>query len=138
MLDYSQVRDEAARQARKAKREGKRPLHIRGFDPAHPLEFCKRIPFLGDYVPEGWEVADGIQDLFVDSTGLGGEGEPALSVRRFAERLEAFRKSGDPYGFGISEAGEFQVYIRVYRPDRRDFTHTGALTNEDLARVRAK
>lgn len=136
MLDYSTIQNEAEKAARRARRAGKRPLSIREFSPDRTREFCARIPFLGAYIPEGWERAEGIEDLFVDSSGFGAENEPALSLGQFAKRLESFRQSGDNYGFGIFEAGEFQVYVRVYRPDSRDFTHSGALREDELARIR--
>lgn len=138
MLDYSQIRDASEKAGRKAKRAGTKPLSIRQYTGENFKQFCKKIPFLGDYTPQGWDTIDAIQDIFVDSSGLGGDNEPAISLAQFKRKLDNFKLSGDNYGFGVSEAGEFQVYIRVYRPDRRDFTHTGALTDEELNRLGSK
>lgn len=138
MMDYSQISDIVRQQTRKAKKAGRKPASIREYTGENYRAFIRRIPFLGDYVPTGWEVATEIESLFVDKTGLGGSDEPALNLDQFKRKLDNFKLSGDNFGFGIIEEGEFQVYIQVYRPDRRDFTHTGALTNEELNRVRSK
>ena len=138
MLDFSAIVEIRKEAAETAESEGLTPLSILGFDPASPLEFIRRIPFLGDYIPQGWEHAKNIPDLFVDSTGLGGAGEPALSIKEFTGRLLDFWKSGENWGFGIFESGEFQVYIRVYKPDSRDFTHSGSLTSQDLGKLTAR
>lgn len=135
MLSYSyikQIADEAADEAREL---CKVPYSIRQYSGSTET-FCRHIPFLGDYVPEGWERVPGIEPIFVDSSGFGSSGEPALSLEEFGKRLAAFKKSGDNYGFGIIEAGQFQVYIAVYRPDSRDFTHSGALTRADFCHLR--
>ena len=75
------------------------------------------FPFLGDYVPEGWELVD---QFFVDATGLGQDWEPALSVRQFRELLkekikESREKLGHNPGWAIVEAGQFQVYVGQYQ-----------------------
>jgi hypothetical protein len=69
-----------------------------------------QFPFLGDYVPKGWELTD---TLFVDSSGFGRPGEPALTQFQFYTRL----KPG--YGYAITEAGQFQVYIGEFRKPAR-------------------
>lgn len=114
MLAYTTVREIAREAAQTAEESGAQPLSIVGFDPETPDGFVRRIPFLGDYCPDGWQPAQDIDDLFVDSTGLGSENEPALSVGQFIRELEKYHRSGINYGFGLSEAGQFQVYVRVY------------------------
>ena len=82
-------------------KEGKVPTPIEG------------IPFLGDYVPPGWEEVpfdDPAQPrLFVDTSGFGGDGEPALTQDQFFKRLEA------GYGYAIVEAGQFQAYVARFK-----------------------
>jgi hypothetical protein len=131
MLSAYALQDIVNTATRKAKSAGRAPLSIKEFDSKDPYLFIKRIPFLGTYVRTGWEAADSIDDLFVDKTGWDNSG-PALSIPAFIQRLNAFALSGDNYGFGIVEEGEFQLYIRVYRPDSRDFTHSGNLTEKEL------
>lgn len=135
MLDYSQVREIADQQTRKARHLHKRPKTIRKYTGQNFREFIRTIPFLGDYVAEGWERDEKIEPLFVDKSGYGADDEPALSLNQFKRKLDSFLASGDNFGFGIIEEGEFQIYIAVYRPDHRDFTHTGSLTNDELNRI---
>lgn len=63
------------------------------------------FPKLGDYVPAGWERVD---EFFVDSSGWGSEGEPALTVEQFKDKLVAGR------GYAITSEGQFQVYVGEY------------------------
>jgi len=95
------------------------------------------FPFLGDYVPEGWELCENIEPLFVDATGsnLDEAGGPALSLNDFARKVEQFVKAHDHYALAVLEQGPFQVVVGIYRPDRRDFTHSGKLTEKELRQV---
>ena len=136
MLSYSSIREAAQEAAQEAQEAGKLPASMREFTSRDPLQFIRTIPFLGDYVPEGWEVAG--ESYMVDSSGLGSEGEPALTIGKFARRLETLKKSGENYGLAIVEAGQFQVVIQEYKPDSRDFTHTGKLTESDFALLPSK
>lgn len=71
------------------------------------------FPFLGDYVPEGWTLTE---RHFVDSSGFGQPGEPALTVDQFIDLIEE-RREGT--GWGIVESGPFQVYIgEFHRKDK--------------------
>jgi hypothetical protein len=67
-----------------------------------------RIPNIGDYRPDGWKLMDG---LFVDSTGVGLEGKPALTFEEFAE--QASNHPDD--GHALIEVGQFQVLIGRFR-----------------------
>lgn len=60
---------------------------------------------LGCYKPEGWELRE---KLFVDSSGWGAEGEPALTIKQFLSRVKA------GLGYAICQAGQFQVYVNVF------------------------
>lgn len=64
------------------------------------------FPFLGDYVPENYELEE---EVFVDSSGWGSPGEPAMTIPEFLDTLRSDRS------YAITEAGQFQVYIGVYR-----------------------
>lgn len=64
-----------------------------------------RCPKLGDYIPKGWNV---VGEYFVDSSGFGAEGEPALTVRQFVGKVKA------GLGYAISDEGQFQVYVREF------------------------
>ena len=64
------------------------------------------FPMIGDHVPEGWE-ADG-EALFVDTSGLGGSGEPALSMSELFDKLEVGR------GYAFTQQGQFQAYLQKF------------------------
>lgn len=65
----------------------------------------RRIPNLGDWTPDGWTE---VERYFVDKSGFGRDGEPALTAQKFAKRI----KPG--LGFGIVEEGQFQIYIAAF------------------------
>ena len=64
-----------------------------------------KCPMLGDVIPSGWQVSE---VYFVDSSGFGAEAESALTAGQFLGKIKA------GHGYGILEAGQFQVYIREY------------------------
>lgn len=139
MLSYSYIQEYAREQGEIAKAEGRTPLPVeQAIAVYESTGHFTGLPFLGEYVPEGRVRCDNIEPLFVDTTGHGSDDEPALTITAFLKKLRSFAKSRDHYAVGIIEAGEFQVVIALYRPDPRDFTHTGSLTNADLRRVRGK
>jgi hypothetical protein len=85
----------------------------------------ERIPLLGKTTPRGYErvsvrhefgedfgigTADGAY-LLVDSSGWGTPRE--LAMTQF--ELWEFVKDHPGYGYGIAEAGQFQVVLGVYR-----------------------
>lgn len=118
-MSYSYMRqlaDEAATKARKSKRE---PKTFVGLGEDAIRSEIRHVPFLGSYTPKGWTRVDvegprrmGCEEgyLFVDSSGVGGTSEPALSVGEFVDFIYANKE----YGFGIAEAGQFQVVIACY------------------------
>ena len=66
-----------------------------------------KMPFMGYYLPKGFEVTD--NKYFVDNSGFGSDGELALTASQFLSKV----KQGLAYG--IYEAGQFQVYIQEYK-----------------------
>jgi hypothetical protein len=93
------------------------PIHENEIETYPPFPF----PILGDYRPKGWEL---VEELFCDSSGWGGSGEPALSVPQLKRKLiELQRANNATYGYGVTEAGEFQLYLGVFkrRKYRKDF-----------------
>ena len=93
------MNDEATREARREKASPY--IAVQDGD-----EGIKKAPRLGYFVPSGWEF---VQEFFVDSSGFGAKGEPALT---FGELLEQVKEG---YGYGIGECGQFQLYIREYK-----------------------
>ena len=64
------------------------------------------IPFIGDWVPRGYVPTENL--YFVDSSGFGTRGEPALTQEEFLNKLRP------GYAYAIVEAGQFQVYVQEY------------------------
>ena len=64
-----------------------------------------KIPFIGDKPIKGWRKID---SLFVDSSGLGQRGEPALTQGQFVKQIKA------GLAYGVTEAGQFQVRVGVF------------------------
>ena len=97
----SQLNYEAAE---RASAENRRPFQVweGDTDKMPPFPF----PEFGDFRPDGWTL---VQIHFVDSSGMGREWEPALTLRRFLAILKAPQRSG--HGYAILSAGQFQVYI---------------------------
>jgi hypothetical protein len=109
MMSLGQIREESRKAAVKAARTHKVPYIVERED----IEDWKAngvrsfpFPFIGDYTPKGWELVD---TYFVDSSGMGADDEPALSLNRFLDKLEA------GYGYAVTEAGQFQVYVGKFR-----------------------
>lgn len=104
MISGEQIRadaDEAGIKAKKAKRIPK----LFKTEEDRNADFCKSIPFLGSWVPEGWYLLDG---MMVDSSGFGSSTELALTAAQFLQNLEVGK------GYAIIESGEFQVYMGVF------------------------
>ena len=97
---------------KKASEMGKKPYVVHNKEAID--EFGDSFPFpdLGDYRPEGWELID---KYFVDSTGIGGSGEPAKSVDQFKRALKSDMDEEGIFGYAVIEAGEFQVYVGKFR-----------------------
>ena len=53
--------------------------------------------------------ADGYGAYFVDSSGFGGEGDSALSIEQFMQRVQP------GYAYAIVEQGQFQIKIGMFR-----------------------
>ena len=67
-----------------------------------------KYPNFGYYRPQGWKE---VGTYFVDNSGFGGDGEPALT----AEKFQASVKEG--YGYAVTEEGQFQVHITEFKKD---------------------
>jgi hypothetical protein len=143
MMDPSTIRALANKAAREARREGRLPY---GFYDSDDVDTSMRdLPFLGSYVPKGYKL---VTELFVDASGFGREDEPAFTFREFCQRIRCdIEQYGNPYFYAIREAGQFQVYVGVYRkvtPRSRKASpavkvpELGSSPSETLARLRDK
>jgi hypothetical protein len=113
MMSAAAIYQLQAEATAKAARANKKPYVLWPEDLAvaktDPAAVCQLIPFLGEFVHPNWERVPDEDPFFVDSSGFGQEGEPALTIREFFSKLRA----GD--ALGIVEAGQFQVYIARYQ-----------------------
>lgn len=85
------------------------------------IDSLRAIPFLGDHLPTNWrrknittknhvhglynDDNDGHGAWMVDSSGIGGFGEPALMIEEFLDMIQA------GHSYAIVEAGQFQIKI---------------------------
>ena len=113
-MDLQSIEAESRRAAAQACRDHRVPFIVwpadldawktrlaEGFNPQFPF------PFLGSYVPKGWKLTT---NYFVDSSGFGEAGEPALTIRQFLGKIKTGR------GYAITEVGQFQVWIAEFEP----------------------
>jgi hypothetical protein len=114
--------------AYRAAEEGRYPLSVM------KAEDVRGLPFLGDYVPAGWRHAlwadfystprtgwpwaeDHRATFMVDSSGWGSTGEPALTMAELQDFVMQPQRPQHEYGWGIVEAGQFQVVVQAYVRD---------------------
>lgn len=101
MMSLDQIRAASDTMSRRAARNHTQP---KVFDEETETSEIFGIPALGYRVPRGWTL---LNTYLVDSSGLGSESEPALTHNGFISLIE-----GAPgYGWGIIEAGQFQVVV---------------------------
>ena len=98
-LDYIQKVND--KKTQEAKRQNLQPT-IAQYDKDEKVFKCS---FLAHYLPSGYKI---VNTYFVDNSGFGSEGEGALTVNQFLQKV----KKG--YGYAVKEAGQFQVYINEY------------------------
>ena len=125
MMSYEAIRDTALKAQRRAQSRGRKPKTFVGLGHDAIRDGIRSIPFLGKnkdestYEPKGWKRVDvdgprgmGCEKgyLFVDACGMGSRNEPALTVGEFVE----FIYDNKHLGYGIVEAGQFQVVIACY------------------------
>ena len=110
MMSLEAIRNLSNKQAAKAARSKKVPYVP--FDRGE-IENYPPFPFpnIGSYIPKGWKE---LRRLFVDTSGLGSENEPALTTGQFKEKLLELHNANDGYGYAIVEEGQFQVYVGVF------------------------
>ena len=74
------------------------------------------IPFLGDYVPEGWERTGEIG--MVDRTGRALQGDPAMPALEFLRQVHELKDKS--LGLGVIETGQTQVLVATYKRKESD------------------
>jgi hypothetical protein len=112
MMSIQTIQDLSRKAARKAAREHKRPAMVE-LEDMETLETELSIPNLGDYRPKGYKL---INTWFVDKSGFGSPGEPAMTIPRMFEKI---RENGPGFGYGMIEEGLFQCYVGVFKPVKK-------------------
>ena len=113
MFDSSTIRSMQREAAAKAAKDHKQPYIVWPEDLADWKERLDAgtlprlpFPFIGEYLPKGWKKTE--NEYFVDSSGMGADYEPALTIPKFVGKLRV------NYGYALTEVGQFQVYIQEY------------------------
>jgi hypothetical protein len=125
MLSYADIREFQAEAAAQASRKKLSPMMAWPEDVGN-INSLRRIPNVGTYLRDGWErvapssikpcrteysagKVDGVPGIFVDKSGFGAPGEPAMTIQEFADWIEP------NYGYAIVEEGQFQITIGVFK-----------------------
>ena len=115
MMSLAAIQNLSREVAAKAASEGKVPFLVDKQDlsawraiMAQGIRPMLPFPALGDYIPEGWEL---VEERFVDKTGMGDPGEPAMTVKQ----LLAWLQPG--LGYALREEGPFQVFVGAFRKE---------------------
>ena len=103
MYGIDEIKRMNQEQARKSR--GKQPYVASA---STDFDAIRQIPNFGDYRPKGWKLGE---VYFVDSSGMGQEGESALTINQFLKEVKAGK------GYAIIEAGQFQVKIGEFTRD---------------------
>jgi hypothetical protein len=112
LREIQHVNEEASDRVR-TKAPNKQPFVIQ--DEEQIYSFQLPFPFLGDHVPDGWELLEEPEQLFCDKTGFGSPGELALTHDQLRDRLLGLFAKNPQYGYAITEDGPFQAYVGVYQ-----------------------
>ncbi len=113
MKSLGQIIAESREDGIRAAKEEKRPLVIEQedwLDREVLTNMIRRLPNIGDYVPEGWIET---KRFFVDSSGFSSTLELcANGCITFDDLLDHIRVG---FGYAIVEVGQFQVYIGEFK-----------------------
>ena len=118
--NYDYIRQLVAEASILAKEQGLRPSLATEVVKTYAHSHRLNIPFLGDYVPEGWVRVDYlIEPVFVDITGRGLPGDPAITAFEFYRRAQQHTKSESSVvlAYGVIEQGQTQALIATYRKE---------------------
>lgn len=117
---YEYIRQLAQEATEFARRDGLRPALASEVVMTWRQRHRFNIPFLGDYVPQGWERIDWlIEPVLVDTTGRAVAGDPAITQAEFLIRAKQHTKGEEGFvvGYGVIEQGQFQVLVATYRKE---------------------
>ena len=76
------------------------------------IDLLRQIPNIGSLdVSDAW---DWVEDVLVDSSGLGSESEPALTLNGALDFIKNHVTESAGRGFAIVSQGQFQVVLGVF------------------------
>jgi hypothetical protein len=108
--NYSYIRLLADEATTLARIQGLRPVLAHEITRSFKTSGRLNIPFLGDHVPEGWELVPDVEPVFV-VIGRGIYGD-LITPFEFVRRLE---EDGSKYGYGVIERGQVQALVAAYQ-----------------------
>lgn len=106
-----QINKEAAEAARKREAAPHLVVEASSLKEWPPFPF----PHLGYACDDVDKTHSRLKTFFVDSSGLGGPGEPALTTDAFKKALAELLEAEGPLLLALEEVGQFQVYVAVWR-----------------------
>jgi hypothetical protein len=114
MMSLATIRRMSDEAAARAQRRKTKPFSF--YDEDHVERFFdlltdERFPNLGSRAPKGWSKVD---ELFCDHSGFGSPGAPALTLDELRVRIVQHVRDGNRYSYGITEIGQFQLYLGVF------------------------
>ena len=112
MFGLETIKSMNAAAARKARRYGTKPFRMK--KPGDVVKQKTKIPFLGDACRDWDEGFERVATLFVDSSGFGSPGEPALTQDAFVQELDRLVKEHGELLVAVEEQGQFQCYVAVW------------------------
>ena len=138
MMDLDTIKALNDEALERAEENGDEPLQLNEHDREELKDSFGKLssmPMLGDYIPNGWSKVDindykdylevpewwwGCKllskgDLWCDSSGLGRENEPSLTMDEFRNIVNQLLDINQNFGFGLYSTGQFQAGVRVFR-----------------------
>lgn len=97
---------------RKAVSRGKKPILLSTPEEATVDALAQRKI---KHVTGAWVDKEPTETLFVDHSGFGGPGEMAYTQEQFSKRLQELIIEHGPIRVGITESGQFQSYVGVWK-----------------------
>lgn len=114
MWDIEVIRSMNRDAAKKSRRQKAVPYHLTS--PSEVVDMASfPFPYLGDACDDFDHTLRRLEpDLFVDSSGFGQPGEPALCLAEFKQELLRLLQVHGELHLAVSEAGQFQVYVALW------------------------
>ena len=114
MHGLEEIKAMNAEKGEEARELGKQPYVLENVS---ELKYMPPFPFpmLGDATDD--VELQHLETLFCDSSGFGADDERALSVSQLMSKLGDLFEENGPLAIAISEAGQFQLHLEVWKAD---------------------